>query len=56
MKFKTKKDSNKAMVVAWSDSKTSDSETDEEYATNICLMAKKVQDNERLESMIASMK
>jgi len=44
-----KKDNKRAIITAWSDSDTSDSEGDEEYTANICLMAKKVQDNGRFE-------
>ena len=44
-----KKDNNRAMIVAQSDNETSDSKSNEEHTTNICVMAKEVQDDERSE-------
>ena len=44
-----KKDSKRAMIAAWSDSDTSESESDEEHTANICLMAKDVKNDERFE-------
>ena len=44
-----KNDNKKAMIAAWSDSDTSDSEGDEEHTANICRMAKEVQANGRSE-------
>jgi len=35
------------MVATWSEGKTNDSESNEEHAANICLIAKEVQENER---------
>jgi len=43
-----KKDNKKAMVAAWSDSQSSESESDEEYTTTICLMAKKHKTTKKL--------
>ena len=34
------------MIAAWSDSNTSDSESDEEHSANICLMVKEGQEEE----------
>ena len=48
-KFKMEKDNKKAMVAAWSDSESSESESDEEHTANICLMAKEVQNNNETE-------
>jgi len=45
-KFKIKKANKKVIVAAWSDSKTSESESDEEQVANIYLMAKEIQYNE----------
>ena len=44
-----KKDNKRAMIATWSDSETSDSKSNEEHTTNICVMAKEVQDDERSE-------
>ena len=44
-RFKRKGNS-RAMITVWSDSDTSDSESDEEHNANICLMARKGQDHE----------
>ena len=37
------------MIATWSDSGTRDNESDEEHTSNICLTAKKVQDDGRFE-------
>ena len=47
-KSKMKKDNKKAMVAAWSDSESSESESDEEHTANICLMAKEDQTTKKL--------
>ena len=44
-----KKEIKRAMIAAQSDSKTSDSESDEEHTTNTCLMANDVQNDEQSE-------
>ena len=41
-----KKENRRAMIAAWSDSDTSESESDEEHNANICLMAREGQDHE----------
>ena len=43
------KDNKKAMVAAWSNSESSESESDEKHTANICLMAKEVQNNKETE-------
>ena len=45
-----KKENRKAMIAAWSDSETSESESDEEHTNNTCLMAKDGESSEH-ESM-----
>ena len=44
-----KKDNKRIMSATWSDSHTSNSKSDEEHTTNICLMTKEVKDNEGFE-------
>jgi len=41
-----KKENRRAMIAAWSDSDTSESESDEEHKANICLMAREGQAHE----------
>ena len=48
-KFNMKKDNKKAMVAAWSDNKSSESENDKEHTANVCLMTKEVQDDKETE-------
>jgi len=36
------KDKKRAMIASWSDSETSESESDEEHPTNICFTTKEV--------------
>ena len=44
-----KKDNKRAQIATWSNSDTSDNESDEEHNANICLTTKEVQDNQRSE-------